>query len=69
MYTQTVQIAVRKKNNAIAQVGKGFIYQPKTNFSGGSVKWYKDKLKQSKKQSESGVWFLWGSSPHTPVTN
>lgn len=49
MYTQTVQIAVRKKNNAIAQVGKGYIYQPKTNFAGGSVKWYKDKLKQNKK--------------------
>ena len=47
MYTQTVQSAVRKKNNAIAQMGKGFIYQHKTNFSGGSVKWYKDRLKQN----------------------
>lgn len=47
MYTQTVQIAVRKKNNATVQVGKGFIYQPKTNFAGGSVKWYKDRLKQN----------------------
>ena len=49
MHTQTMKVAVIKKNNVIAQVGKGVIYQPKTNFSGGSVKWYEDKLKQNNK--------------------
>lgn len=43
MQTQTVRLAVTKKGNVIDRVGKSSIYQQKTNFSGGSVKWYQDK--------------------------
>lgn len=49
MHTQTVQFAVEKtKNGQIKTIGKFVIEQPKINFSGGSVKWYKDKLRNSR---------------------
>jgi hypothetical protein len=46
MQTQTVRIAVTKKGNVIDKVGRASICQPKTNFSGGSIKWYQDKLRK-----------------------
>ena len=46
MQKQTIQFAVQTQNGAIQKVGKSKIYQPKTNFKGGSIKWYEDKPKQ-----------------------
>ena len=46
MQTQTVRLAVTKKGNVIDRVGKSTIYQDKTNFSGGTIKWYQDKLRK-----------------------
>lgn len=45
MQTQTVEFAVTRNNGNITKIGKTSIVQPKTNFKGGSVKWYKDKPK------------------------
>lgn len=46
---QTVEIAVVKDKGKITRVGKSSILLPKTNFKGGSVKWYDDKPKQKDK--------------------
>lgn len=45
--TQTVEFAVTRDKGSITRIGKTSILQPKTNFSGGSVKWYKDKPGQN----------------------
>lgn len=49
MQKQTVQFAVKRDNGIITRVGRTSILQPKTNFKGGSVKWYEDKSKQKSK--------------------
>ena len=46
MQTQTIEFGVRSKNGVITEVTKSTIYQPKTNFKGGSIKWYEDKPKK-----------------------
>lgn len=47
--TQTVEFAVTRNKGTIARVGKTGINQPKTNFKGGSIKWYEDRIKQKGK--------------------
>lgn len=49
MQKQTVEFAVKRNNGIITRVGRTSILQPKTNFKGGSVKWYEDKPKQKSK--------------------
>ena len=46
MQKQTIQFAVQSKNGVVQRVGKSTILQPKTNFQGGSIKWYEDKPKK-----------------------
>ena len=41
--TQTVEFAVTKDKGSITGIGKTGILLPKTNFNGGTVKWYEDK--------------------------
>ena len=36
------------QNGVVQKVGKSTILQPKTNFKGGSIKWYEDKKKVDK---------------------
>ena len=48
MKTQTIQFATVTKNGVVQKVGKSTILQPKTNFKGGSTKWYEDKKKVDK---------------------
>lgn len=45
MNTQILTSAVKRNNGAVTQIGRGYIMQPRTNFKGGTVKWYQDKLK------------------------
>lgn len=52
MQKQTVEFAVETKNGVVQRVGKSSILQPKTNFKGGSVKWYEDKLKSQEGKKE-----------------
>ena len=55
MHTQTVQFFVdTTKDGQIKGIGKSIIKQPEINFSGGSVKWYEDKMKDSKNKSSGG---------------
>lgn len=42
MTKQKIQFAVVVKNGVITSVGKSQIYQPKTNFKGGEIKWFDD---------------------------
>lgn len=46
MQKQTIQFAVETKNGVVQRIGKSTIYQPKTNFKVGSIKWYEDKPKK-----------------------
>lgn len=50
MKKQTMQFAAVSKNGVVTQVGRSEVLQPKTNFKGGSVKWFDDTrlLKKSK---------------------
>ena len=47
MQKQTVEFAITRKNGSITKVGRTGIVQPKTNFKGGSIKFYEDKPKQT----------------------
>lgn len=49
MHKQTVEFAVTRNKGNITRVGRTSIPQPKTNFKGGSIKWYEDKPKQKSK--------------------
>jgi len=44
--TQTIEFAVTKDKGSITAIGKTGILLPKTNFSGETVRWYKDKPRQ-----------------------
>lgn len=46
MQKQTIQFAVETKNGVVQRIGKSTIYQPKTNFKGGPIKWCEDKPKK-----------------------
>ena len=49
MHIQTIQFATVTKNGVVQKVGRSTIVQPKTNFKGGSIKWYEDKPKKADK--------------------
>jgi len=49
MQKQTIQFTAERKNGVVQRVGKSAILHPKTNFQGGSVKWYEDRLVQTAK--------------------
>lgn len=46
MQKQTIEFAVEAKNGVVVRIGKSSILQPKTDFKGGSIKWYEDKPKK-----------------------
>ena len=46
MHRQTVEFAVTRNKGSITRIVRTSIPQPKTNFKGGSIKWYKDKPKE-----------------------
>ena len=43
---QTVEFATVTKNGVVQKIGRSSILQPKTNFKGGSIKWYPDRPKE-----------------------
>ena len=49
MHRQTVQFAVTHNKGNVTRIGKASILQPKTNFKGGSIKWYEDKPNRGSK--------------------
>lgn len=49
MRKQTIEFATIHKNSIITRIGRTGINQPKTNFKGGSVRFYEDKRKQESK--------------------
>ena len=46
MKKQTIQFAVESKRGVVQRVGRCSIYQPKTQFKGGSIQWLEDKQKK-----------------------
>lgn len=50
MQKQTIEFAVETKNRIVQRIGKSYIYQPKTNYSGMGTKWYQDKPKSGKEK-------------------
>lgn len=42
MTKQEIQFAVVTKSGVVTKIGKSQIYQPKTNFKGGEIKWFDD---------------------------
>ena len=48
MKKQTIEFATVVNNGVIQKVGRSSVLQPRTNFKGGSVKWYEDRKKGGK---------------------
>ena len=46
MQKQTANFAVQTNKGVVQTIGKSVIYQPKTEFKGGEIKWYEDKPKK-----------------------
>ena len=46
MKKQTLQFATVTENGVVTRIGRSVVLQPKTDFKGGSVKWYEYKLKK-----------------------
>lgn len=46
MDKQTIEFSVKKTDNIVTRIGKSHISHPEIHFTGGSIKWYEDKLKQ-----------------------
>ena len=46
MDKQTIEFSVKKADNIVNQIGRSHISHPEIHFSGGSIKWYKDRLRQ-----------------------
>lgn len=55
MKKQTTEFAIISEDGAITKVGRSTVVQPKTNFKGGSIKWFDDSklIKKSKKSVAS----------------
>lgn len=49
MQKQTVNFAVQTNKGVVQTIGKSVIYQPKTEFKGGEIKWLEDKPKKDGK--------------------
>ena len=49
MQKQTIEFAVKRDNGNITRIGRTGINQPKINFKGGSVRFYRDKTKATGK--------------------
>jgi len=49
MQIRTIEFAVTRSKGKITGIGRTSVLQPKTNFKGGSVKWYEDKPKEKSK--------------------
>lgn len=50
MQKLTITFAVKTKHGVVTEIGRSSILQPKTNFKGGSIKWFDDsKLLKSVK--------------------
>lgn len=46
MNKQTITFAVQETDNTVTVIGRSYIIQPQIHFSGDTVKWYEDRLKQ-----------------------
>lgn len=42
MMKQKIQFATVENNGVVVQIGKSWIFQPKTEFRGGEIKWFDD---------------------------
>lgn len=40
--TQNVNIAIKTESGQVKKISNGVIFQPETQFKGGSVKWFDD---------------------------
>lgn len=56
MDKQTIEFLVKKTDNIVTKIGKSCVSHPEIHFSGGSIKWYKDKPKQQ--HSNKNGWMV-----------
>ena len=49
MNRQIVTFAVKKADGIVMQISKSYILQPEIKFSGGSIRWYEDRVKEKNK--------------------
>lgn len=45
MDKQTIEFSVKKADNIVNQIGRSYVSHPEIQFTGGSIKWYKDRLR------------------------
>lgn len=46
MDKQTIEFSVKKTDNTVTGIGRSHILHPEIQFTGGSIKWYKDRPRQ-----------------------
>lgn len=56
MDKQIIEFLVKKTDNIVTKIGKSCVSHPEIHFSGGSIKWYKDKPKQQ--HSNKNGWMV-----------
>jgi len=49
MHKQTVEFVTVVRSEVVERIGRSSVYIPKTNFKGGSIKWYEEKPKKAVK--------------------
>lgn len=48
MHKARADLAVEIKDSVVTRIGRSYIQQPATDFSGGSIKWHEDKMKHDR---------------------
>lgn len=52
MYRQTMEIAIKRKNGIVTQIGKSSVLHPEIKFQrGDGIKWYQDKTVQASQKA------------------
>ncbi len=46
MDIQTVKFTVKKTDNIVSKIGRASVSHPEIQFTGDSIKWYKDRPRQ-----------------------
>ena len=52
MEKQVIRFSVKSENGVVIGVSRSIVEHPVVKFGGGTIKWYEDKPKATKKASE-----------------
>jgi len=65
MHKQTVEFVTVVRSEVVERIGRSSVYIPKTNFKGGSIKWYEEKPKKAVKWRRLTLGRSWANGQAT----